>query len=479
MLQNLTMYAATVNLTINVGPTKTAWIGVNVKDGEMIRLNDATVVPRVTSYRHLGVLKREDGCTREVLMDRVRLAWSATTRLKPVWKLGLSAKMRLRLFQSYVESIVLYGSASLHLREGLLAWLDKQMHRMRRYVLNVPIFKTHIDSLYAGKSLLSTRVKLEHCRLVGHELRRSSPLAHCLLYGEKTSNRNVMSPLQNCANLMQLPVELLYETAQDRANWAKLVNLLETRTSKLRRLVLISDPQWKSASQRLDTLADMQYCEEGVEPFWPIDGDNVVHCYTDGSRQIISSTSENIIGSAVYFTTTELVKHDACGGCKHVGASNVEAEIGAVCMACETVLASKYRSIAIHTDSMFVWQWFHEMRRQLRLTEYDGIAHAQTLVRLDNMMRALDAVYVIKVRAHCGNPHNEAVDVLSRIGVNAVCPAGLQRPVVVNFAAPRRLESDVIKTSTSCGHLQNSRFRKCRDGLCEHACCRASRSPTL
>ena len=83
VLCRLLHFAGEVNLKINVGPKKTAYMVVGeVPDAQdFIDVPGLGEVPRVREYRHLGALrKEEDG--NSMITDRLKLAWGAVHKLR-------------------------------------------------------------------------------------------------------------------------------------------------------------------------------------------------------------------------------------------------------------------------------------------------------------------------------------------------------------------------------------------------------------
>ena len=97
--------------------------------------------------------------------------------------------------------------------------------------------------------------------------------------------------------------------------------------------------------------------------------------------------------------------------------TNNRAEIRAVI---EAVRWSGGRSLAIHTDSYIVWEWFHHHRIPHRLTRYHLLDNSDLWKELDTLINLHGGeVLIIKVRAHINNPYNEHADMLAKLGALA------------------------------------------------------------
>ena len=97
--------------------------------------------------------------------------------------------------------------------------------------------------------------------------------------------------------------------------------------------------------------------------------------------------------------------------------TNNRAEIRAVM---EAVRWSGGRPLAIHTDSLIVWEWFHHHRVTHRLTKYNQLDNPDLWRQMDALLKQHHGeVLVIKVRAHINNPYNEHADMLAKLGALA------------------------------------------------------------
>ena len=74
------------------------------------------------------------------------------------------------------------------------------------------------------------------------------------------------------------------------------------------------------------------------------------------------------------------------------------------------------RTVVIHTDSAYVWDFVHKLRHQFRLTGYQNAENPSLLRVIDAKLRKIEetnSIYVVKVKAHCGNQYNEMADWLA------------------------------------------------------------------
>ena len=97
-------------------------------------------------------------------------AWEAAKRLKKLWiSNSLPRKLKIRLFQSCVESVLLYAAETWSLTKTLEKRLDGAYTRPFRYALNISWKdKIQIYFLYEGISKISDRLRERRLKFAGH-----------------------------------------------------------------------------------------------------------------------------------------------------------------------------------------------------------------------------------------------------------------------------------------------------------------------
>ena len=122
-------------------------VEIRVKDGKTLKI--------VKNFKDLGAW------TENTEKDfAVRKAWSACHKLRKVWSSKLSRKIKVRLFHTTVESVLLYGSEAWTLTKKFTKQLDGCYTRMLRMALNVS-WKSHLtnEQLYGELPKVSTKVQ--------------------------------------------------------------------------------------------------------------------------------------------------------------------------------------------------------------------------------------------------------------------------------------------------------------------------------
>lgn len=502
-----------VNLTMNIGPTKTAWMTWgDVPDAPtVLDVPGLGVIPRVKAYKHLGVHRDEEGSTQG-FRDRIRSAWGVVHKLRPFWLMPLSNATKLRIFDTFVMPVLRYGAGTWTLHTGDLAWGDKQVHAMRRVALRVPVRDTHVSSLYGDTPLLSTTQSVARVTLTGHLLRRGvhEIFGRAALWRAKENVRcarvRTLSVSELCIRDVGLDPAELEEWActgerlpADRAKWARYADDLRQRLEPALAYVSVTSDRWASARARCHDVVDLQFVEEGAESF-PREALEL-HCYTDGSAIGSDDMVAAGYGFAALVESSDIVTRSfpVEGGER----TNNVAEILAATAAAAYAASIGARTLVLHTDSSVVWVWFHNTRRRHRLLGYRGLDNSALWCGLDDVLRRIPHTFCVKVRSHNGNALNELADRLAGDGANTASQSqfGVQGPrwtpppvapkagAAVRFIARqkervrtqeksaralKKLELDQRVESALCAHIRNRVYEKCTLGECQHQCCNRS-----
>ena len=129
-------------------------------------------------------LLRAEGLGRRNRIRKAK-AWAACHKLKKMWKSDLKRSLKIRLFVSTVESILLYGAETWTLTERLEKQLDGCYTRMLRMALNVN-WKQHLTNkeVYGNLPRATMKVQERRMRFAGHLHRHPELTANRLLLWE-------------------------------------------------------------------------------------------------------------------------------------------------------------------------------------------------------------------------------------------------------------------------------------------------------
>jgi len=168
--------ASTFGLQINWSKTKilqvpssTCSSTVQVADGP---------VEVVDAFVYLGCLIDSSGGSRGEVLRRIGLARSCMNMLeRRIWKSSIRLETKLRLYQTYIVPVLMYGCETWAATKYLLSRLDAFDTWALRKILRTP-YTCHVSNVEVrrttGCSPLSHLVTNRRLRLFGH-ISRSSP----------------------------------------------------------------------------------------------------------------------------------------------------------------------------------------------------------------------------------------------------------------------------------------------------------------
>ncbi|CAH1244381.1 Hypp7291 [Branchiostoma lanceolatum] len=93
-----------VGLHMNAGKTK--FMAYNQQVPVCLRTHEGTALEKVEDFRYLGFHIES---TSKDINSRKAAAWRACNKLEKIWKSDLPRKLKIRLFLSTVESVLLYS----------------------------------------------------------------------------------------------------------------------------------------------------------------------------------------------------------------------------------------------------------------------------------------------------------------------------------------------------------------------------------
>jgi ribonuclease HI len=202
--------------------------------------------------------------------------------------------------------------------------------------------------------------------------------------------------------------------ASDRVTWAHRVRQLEQSMKREAPLTMVGDAKWEERHKSLVCYREAQFVEEAEFPELRFPG--FLHAYTDGSALCVDGCMHSGWGVVYTGHHSSCMPHGEERGflCDDVANTNNRAELFAVVEVLNSVPPSV--PLCIHTDSMVVWEYVHLLRERFKITLYERFSHLGDLYRcIHNLLNARTAeTYVIKVRAHMGNPFNEQADELAK-----------------------------------------------------------------
>ena len=165
--------AEIVGLSIN--PSKTKTMRLNCKNSDSIII-EGNELEDVETFPYLGAMLDKQGGTATDIKRRLALARNAFSTLQPLWKSSkYSFKTKLRIFNTNVVAVLLYGAETWRTNVADMNKLDAFHRKCMRKILKVfwPNQITN-EELYhqTNTQPLSVTIKIRRWRWIGHVLRR-------------------------------------------------------------------------------------------------------------------------------------------------------------------------------------------------------------------------------------------------------------------------------------------------------------------
>ncbi|CAH1244595.1 Hypp7340 [Branchiostoma lanceolatum] len=211
-----------VGLCMNAGKTK--FMAFNIPTPYCLKTSDGTALEEVKDFKYLGSRMES---TEKDITARKAAAWQACNKLKKVWRSNLSRKLKVRLFLSTVEAVLLYGCEAWTITSKLEKQLDGCYTRLLRSALNIH-WSQHITNkdLYAGLPKLSDKIRTRRLKFAGHCLRSKEEVADLVLWTPRHGKRRPGRPAATYIDTLKkdtgLEVDSLLQAMRDRATWTAI-----------------------------------------------------------------------------------------------------------------------------------------------------------------------------------------------------------------------------------------------------------------
>ena len=425
MIDNVAEESRKANLKLAVGANKTAWLtfGKSQMSSESLNSKFSGMIPKLTSYKHLG--HRQENDFTSTVKDRLKLAWGSLFRMNGIWSSPLSPETKLRLYDSIVYPVLNFGTGALSISKSMLRRIDVEVNNMRRIVCQCNRLDEYgmsypNASLYLETERFSTIHKVQRAKLVGHMLRHSSDFQELVQWKQRSNARN-LSPSEACFKDLNITLEEALVFASDREHWYRLTEKLRRELEPLIEYEKIGSAKWKTAlakAKKQKSPSELQFVEESNVPFPAY---KAIQIYTDGSVLPMKNTKEIRSGIGI------VVLKPRCEPSRisiPLESDTIErVEILAFQHAL-LQLPSKPCACLFHTDSYYLWDFFHNLRYRRRIVGYKGVLNGDLFSQLDGKLRSLKhdlySIYMCKVKGHSGNKWNDEADGLALIAERKV-----------------------------------------------------------
>nr|KAG5686806.1 hypothetical protein BaRGS_013126 [Batillaria attramentaria] len=227
--------AEKTGLKINI--SKTEVMRVNHKQHDPIQLHQEDI-KEVDKFIYLGSVVSKDGKTDEDIKSRTNKARHAFRTLRPIWRsTALSLRNKIRIFNSNVKSVLLYGSETWRTTKTGSHRLQTFINRCLRNILNIkyPLVITNQDLWERTRQVpIEQEIKKRKWGWIGHTLRKStSNVTRQSLDWNPQGKRKVGRPKQTWRRSTDAEAKAagttwaeLKRASQNRVRWRSVVAAL-------------------------------------------------------------------------------------------------------------------------------------------------------------------------------------------------------------------------------------------------------------
>ena len=222
-------------------------LNINIKKTEVMRINNKKQDPitfhdedlnEVEKFVYLGSVVSKDGGTDEDVKSRINKARHAFNTLRPIWNSSaLSLHNKIRIFNTNVKCVLLYGSETWRTIKSNIHKLQTFINRCLRNIINIrwPDVISNTDLWdKTGQSPIEVEISKRKWGWIGHTLRKSpSNVTKQALNWNPQGKRKVGRPKQTWRRSTDAEVKAigttwaqLRRTSQNRVRWRSVVAAL-------------------------------------------------------------------------------------------------------------------------------------------------------------------------------------------------------------------------------------------------------------
>jgi len=236
-LDRLATNAAAVGLKINLSKTKLMRIATDNNPLQVNIGNSMTTIEDVDKFCYLGSMLTKDGGTEADIDNRLNKARHAYHKMRKVWSSrSLSKKTKLRIFNTSIKPILLYGCETWKIAPRSSQKLQVFINKCLRYICR--IFWPNVISnerLFdiTNSTPINTEIRRRKWSWIGHTLRKDDDdiTKMALTWNPQGSRRpgrpkntwmrTVQKESQNVETWLQIR-----RLAQDRDRWKAVISAL-------------------------------------------------------------------------------------------------------------------------------------------------------------------------------------------------------------------------------------------------------------
>ena len=223
--------ARKVGLGMNASKTKAVLYNEPPSD---IQTLDGNRLEIVDDFKYLGAWIAS---SEKDFNIRKAQAWKACNSMSKIWKSKLAKGIKIRLFTTTVESVLMYGAEAWTMTVKMEKALNGCYTRMLRKALNVP-WQSHTTNkeLYGNLAPISTRLRTKRLKLAGHSVRKENEAAgKVILWQPKRGRRSKGAPRKDYVKQLMDDTGLEREDIRtcmlDRAVWKAITEVRPTEST--------------------------------------------------------------------------------------------------------------------------------------------------------------------------------------------------------------------------------------------------------
>ena len=182
LLSCVERFSYEIGLELNVKKTKCMLFNNAKNSSQKLYTNGGKEIEIVDDFRYLGSYIES---SEKDISIRKALAWQAIHKMRKIWYSKMNRDLKIRLFKSTVESVLLYGCEAWTITSKIAKSLNGTYTRLLRTVLNIRVDANHHISnvnLYQDLPYVSDIVRWRRLKLAGHCHRAKKEIVSQLLF---------------------------------------------------------------------------------------------------------------------------------------------------------------------------------------------------------------------------------------------------------------------------------------------------------
>ena len=162
---------------------------------------------------------------------RIGKAWAALSKMSTIWKSNLKRKLKISLFRTTVETVLLYGSSTWTLTKAIERKLDGAYTRMLREALNVS-WKSHLtnNELYGHLPQVSSTIRERRLQFSVHCWRSKDEILWEPLHGKRSRGRPAKTFIDQLTEDTGIRKEHISKAMDDRKVWRDVIKNVRLRS---------------------------------------------------------------------------------------------------------------------------------------------------------------------------------------------------------------------------------------------------------